>query len=64
MDHVYQLYLSFLHQRLTNGEGGGKGRGEKREGGRGGGKGREGGVDGKTILGRQRWVGEVNNNDE
>ena len=50
MDHVNQLHLSFLHQRLTNG-GGGEGEGRK-EGGRGERKNnmREAEVGGRSIT--------------
>ena len=64
MDHVYQLHLSFLHQRLTNGGKGGRGKDEE-SGGREGDKDkqrgvrerkrkkREGGVEGETVQERQ-----------
>ena len=64
VDHVYQLHLSFLHQRLTNGGRGGKGR-EGR--GRGEGEGGRGGRDRRKNNMREAEVArvrEVHNNDE
>ena len=54
MDHVNQLHLSFLHQRLTNG-GGGEGE-VRKEGGRGMKRG-EGGRGGRKNNTREAEVG-------